>query len=198
MVGRTRRQRAFTLVELLVVIAIIGILAGLVVPNLMQSQAEGLKLKCKANLRAIYIAAYSYSLKSYAFPLAPGTRPAAHDSFNLLLRTTHGQGLEPVSFVCPAGEAQPAQVVNGKFVLDDTSNSYAWVGTRTKCTELKAILASDKYVEGEDIDYPHGQAHSGHQGVVNVVYSNGSIVDLDVFEDADHLTDDYLPTGLVR
>jgi len=47
------RKRGFTLVELLVVIAIIGILAGMLMPQLGRIREEAYKAKCRNNLRVI-------------------------------------------------------------------------------------------------------------------------------------------------
>jgi prepilin-type N-terminal cleavage/methylation domain-containing protein len=55
------RKAAFTLVELLVVIAIIGILAGLLVPTVMDAMSKAYQVNCQKNLKQIATAVINYT-----------------------------------------------------------------------------------------------------------------------------------------
>jgi prepilin-type N-terminal cleavage/methylation domain-containing protein len=54
------RRAAFTLVELLVVITIIGILVSMLMPGIQAARELARKIKCKANLRQIGLAALAH------------------------------------------------------------------------------------------------------------------------------------------
>lgn len=62
------RQRGFTLIEVLVVVVILGILAAIVVPNVMNKTVDAKIAKVKADLRAIESALNMYRLDNHDYP----------------------------------------------------------------------------------------------------------------------------------
>lgn len=71
-----RKNGGFTLIELLVVIAIISILAGLIIPGVMNSMRRADRLQCMNNLRQIGVALHSYSQDYNGhFPKTNGMNP---------------------------------------------------------------------------------------------------------------------------
>ncbi len=62
------RQAGFTLLELLVIIVILGILAGLVVPRLMDQPDKARQVKAKMQIENISLAIQQYKLEKGKYP----------------------------------------------------------------------------------------------------------------------------------
>ncbi len=68
MMYRATAQRGFSLVEVMVVIAIIGILATMILPNVLGSQEQANKQKVTADIVALENALAQYHLDNGMFP----------------------------------------------------------------------------------------------------------------------------------
>ncbi len=69
---RIRNSVGFTLVELLVVIAIIGILLGMLLPNVRRVGEASRRTQCQNNLRQIALANLNYESAHMCFPACTG------------------------------------------------------------------------------------------------------------------------------
>ncbi|BCN94327.1 type II secretion system protein GspG [Thiomicrorhabdus immobilis] len=65
---KIKRQKGFTLIELMVVVVILAVLAGLVVPNLMDRPDEARIVKAKQDISAISSALKLYKLDNFNYP----------------------------------------------------------------------------------------------------------------------------------
>ncbi|MBA1274807.1 type II secretion system major pseudopilin GspG [Stutzerimonas azotifigens] len=65
---RTRRQGGFTLIEIMVVVVILGILAALVVPQVMSRPDQAKVTVAKGDIKAVAAALDMYKLDNFAYP----------------------------------------------------------------------------------------------------------------------------------
>lgn len=63
-----RRPAGFTLIEVLVVVVILGILAAIIVPNLMEQPGQARITKAHSDIRAIESALNMYRLDKHVYP----------------------------------------------------------------------------------------------------------------------------------
>jgi len=67
-INRRTMSRGFTLIEVLVVVIILGILASIVVPNIMDKPGQAKITKAKSDVRAIESALNMYKLENHDYP----------------------------------------------------------------------------------------------------------------------------------
>ncbi|MCW8931063.1 MAG: type II secretion system major pseudopilin GspG [Gammaproteobacteria bacterium] len=65
---KTSKQSGFTLIEIMIVVVILGILASIVVPNIMESPNEARIVKAKQDIRTLEGALNLYKLDNFNYP----------------------------------------------------------------------------------------------------------------------------------
>jgi general secretion pathway protein G len=66
--SHSSRQAGFTLLELMVIIVILGVLAGLVVPRLMDQPDKARQVKAKMQIESLSLAVQQYKLETGKYP----------------------------------------------------------------------------------------------------------------------------------
>ena len=67
-IKRTPRQAGFTLIEIMVVVVIIGLLATMILPNVLGRQEQAFQVKAKADVRAISSQLSLYKIDNFSYP----------------------------------------------------------------------------------------------------------------------------------
>ena len=107
----TKQQHGFTLIELMVVIVILGILAGVVVPRIMDNPDKARVAKAKHDITALESALDVYRLDNFTYP-------------------TTDQGLEALVSK-PGGAPEPTNWKEGGYIKklrkDPWGNDYLYL-----------------------------------------------------------------------
>jgi prepilin-type N-terminal cleavage/methylation domain-containing protein len=151
-------RRGFTLVELLAVIAIVTILAMLLLPALINTQAKARRIQCLSNLRQTGIGFHSF-LQDHdnGFPMQistnaggtletimPAYRPGAGFYFSFVHFQSLSNDLDnPRVFSCPS---DPARAPEDEFARLSNKNLSYFVGANADYSLANSILAGDRNI----------------------------------------------------
>jgi general secretion pathway protein G len=130
-----RSATGFTLIEIMVVVVILGILAAVVVPNVMKNPDKARIVKAKQDIRAIESALNMYKLDNFSYP-------------------TTQQGIEAL-VTQPSGDP-PAKNWKSPYLSqvpkDPWGNPYQYLSPGTKGAIDIFTLGADNKPGGEDTD----------------------------------------------
>ena len=110
---RLRRENGFTLIELMVVVIILGILAGLVVPRIMERPGEAKQTKAKLQIQSLETALKLYKLDS-------GRYPDTEQGLEALVQI-------PESGVIPNKWREGGYLEKGRLPLDPWGNAFVYL-----------------------------------------------------------------------
>ena len=126
-------QRGFTLIEIMVVVVILGILAAVVVPNIMGRPDDARITKAKQDIRVLESQLNLYKLDNYSYP-------------------TTQQGLESL-VTKPAGDPEPRNYKSGGYIKslpkDPWGNPYQYLQPGTRGELDLFSLGADNEPGGE-------------------------------------------------
>ena len=133
---KTSRQHGFTLIEIMVVVVILGILAALVVPQIMSRPDQAKVTVAKGDIRAISAALDMYRLDNNRYP-------------------TTQQGLEAL-VEKPSGNPQPRNWNPDGYLkrlpVDPWGNPYQYLSPGTRGPFDLYSLGADGQQDGTDLD----------------------------------------------
>lgn len=138
MITKQRRQHGFTLIEIMVVIVIIGIMAALVVPNLMGQPHDARVAKVKHDVQQLESALEMYKLDNVQYP-------------------STDQGLEAL-VSRPSGQPEPKRWREGGYIKrlpkDPWGNDYQLLSPGEHSTVDIYSLGADNAIggDGENMD----------------------------------------------
>ncbi len=126
-------QRGFTLIEIMVVVVILGILAAVVVPNIMGRPDDARITKAKQDIRVLESQLNLYKLDNYNYPSTQ-------------------QGLESLTSK-PGGEPEPKNYKSGGYIKtlpkDPWGNPYQYLQPGTRGEFDIFSLGADNQPGGE-------------------------------------------------
>ena len=121
MIIRMKKQIAgesgFTLIELMVVVIILGILAGLVIPRIMERPGEAKQTKAKIQIESLETAIMLYKLDS-------GRYPDTEQGLEALVQI-------PETGIIPTKWRQGGYLEKGKLPLDPWGNPFVYLSPGT-------------------------------------------------------------------
>jgi len=176
-----KNKNGFTLMEILVVIAIITILAGLLLPALINAKKAAQRTACISNLSQLSKAFEMYSMDFYGrFPTGSDSNPLnranalfSNPTTNPLARTLYpGYVTDIEVFWCPSDQRSNftptwnvplklSDVTTYDTRVAEESYSYVYGLSRNNTSQYPVPLFGDRAVRGSDPDKAQPDNHSG-------------------------------------
>ncbi len=126
----------FTLIELMVVIVILGILAGLIVPRIMERPDQAKQMKARVQIEALETALKLYKLDN-------GSYPTTEQGLQALVEPPQTGGI-------PANWKKGGYLEKGKVPLDPWDNEFVYLSPGVHGEYDIISYGADGVPEGED------------------------------------------------
>jgi prepilin-type N-terminal cleavage/methylation domain-containing protein len=157
MQNRSRRHRGFTLIELIVVLVVLTILAGGLLPALVQARAKRQRIACVGNLKQVGLSFRIFAVDHN--DANPMSRWRSHDLTNstptlpaYYFRMMSNELSTPMVLRCPADSRKPATNWNW---LSIAHVSY-FIGLDAQETYPQMLLAGDRNLTVDGTPVPPG------------------------------------------